>query len=286
MRALVLLLLLPVLFAADLDRDGLDDAEEDRLLERFRPRFFVSPTDCGGLPVVLRPGAADPAVEPSALPAIYGQAFPNGDAMELHYYHIWAVDCGRLAHPWDVEHVSVLVRDGRARFWFAAAHQDTVCDAAHGARASTLHAETRGANVWISHAKHASFLSPSKCSRGCGGDRCDTVTREMPYSPVVNIGEAGRPLNGAEWTASKVWPFAAKMKAEFSAPLIAQIDRKGVPSLDPAKIPVQSVILGGNSAIGGLEKAQSETGDALSISKKKVKGALGRARDWVGKKVK
>jgi hypothetical protein len=204
----------------------------------------------------------------------------------LHYYHLWAVDCGRLSHPWDVEHVSVLVRGGRAQFWFAAAHQDTVCDAGHGARAKTLHAEERGANVWISEAKHGSFLNQSKCSRGCGGDRCQAATREMPYAPVVNVGEPGRPLNGALWTASKVFPFESKMKAEFSAPLIAQIDRKGVVSLDPAKLPVQSVILGGNSALGGLERAQTETGDALSVSKKKVNGALRRARDWVGEKAK
>ncbi len=108
----------------------------------------------------------------------------------------------------------------------------------------------------------------------------------MPYAPVINVGEAGRPLTGALWTASKLFPFEPKMKPEFSAPLIAQIDRKGVVSLDPAKLPVQSVILGGNSALGGLERAQDETGDALSVSKKKVKGALRRARDWVGEKAK
>lgn len=37
-------------FADDLDRDGLDDQTEQRLLEQFRPRFLISPSDCGGLP--------------------------------------------------------------------------------------------------------------------------------------------------------------------------------------------------------------------------------------------
>ncbi len=287
MRALIplLFLLLPLSVAgADLDKDGLDDALEARLLQQFRPRFLASPADCGGLPAAIRPSLPDPEVVPNAPATIYGQAFPTGPDIELHYYHLWARDCGRLSHQWDVEHVAVLTRNGRARFWFASAHQDTVCDAGHGARAATLHAEDRGATVWISHGKHASFLSEKNCRLGCGGDRCQNAS-PLPYGDVINLGEPGAPLNGALWIASRKWPLAQKMGSAFPPAVLTQIDAKGVRSLDPTRLPVQSVILGGNTAIGGLERAQSETGDALSVSKGKVKRALRRARDWVGAKV-
>lgn len=275
--ALLILATLP-LAASDADRDGLDDRQEDHLLQQFRPRFLLSPTDCGGLPAAFEPNRADPVAIPAAS-AIYGQAFPVPGGIELHYYHLWERDCGRLSHPWDVEHVSVLIRSGKAVLWYAAAHQGTVCDAGHGARAGTLDAETRGATVWISHGKHASFFSETACALGCGGDRCRN-SRELHYRRVVNIGEPGAPRNGALWTASAVWPLRAKMVPDFRPEVMAQLDRKGIVAVDPTLIPMQSVILGGNSAIGGMERAQLETGSALELSARHVKRALLKARAW------
>lgn len=236
-------------------------------------------------PVAIQPGVAHPKVIPNHPPVIYGQAFPVDAGIELHYYHLWERDCGRLGHQWDVEHVAVIIHHGRARFWFAAAHQGTVCDAGHGARAKTLLAEERGAIVWVSQGKHASFLSEKSCALGCGGDRCGAAI-ELDYGPIINIGERGHPLSGALWIASESWPLRQKMGSAFSPAVIAQLDRKGIPSLDPTRLPVQSVILGGNTAIGGLERAHKESGTAVGVSANKVKGALRRARDWVGARVK
>lgn len=287
---LVIRLFLPLLLsfslpAADLDRDGIDDQAEQRLLNRFRPRFLISPSDCGGFPVAIQPGLVDPVVLPHSPPAIYGQVFRSGADVEIHYYHLWERDCGRLGHQWDVEHVAVLTRRGRARFWFAAAHQGTVCDAGHGGRARTLLAEDRGAIVWVSQGKHASFLSEKSCALGCGGDRCG-IAIELEYGPVVNIGEPGRPLNGALWTAFAKWPLSRKMTTAFPPEVVAQLDRDGLPSLDPTRLPVHSVILGGNTAIGGIERAGQESGDAVGVSARKVNGALRRARGWLADRVK
>src|SRR5206468_9899621 len=131
----------------------------------------------------------------------------------------------RFAHSLDNEHVSVLARasrsgespgDWKAVYWYAAAHQDTVCDFSHGANAAVLGAVEHGPEVWISSGKHASFLVRSLCGQGCGADRCDSTKLLRPYS-LVNVGEPGAPINGAIWIDSDVWPFSAKMKTDFSA---------------------------------------------------------------------
>jgi hypothetical protein len=113
------------LLAGDLDRDGLDDGLEQRLLEQFRPVFIVSAKDCDGRPAAVRPGRPNPEVV-ARDGTIYGQAFPLPEGrVELHYFHLWGRDCGRVAHPLDIEHVSARLelRDGRwrATHWFAAA---------------------------------------------------------------------------------------------------------------------------------------------------------------------
>jgi hypothetical protein len=269
---------------ADLDHDGLDDAIEQRLLAQFQPRFLVNPADCAGRPVAMQAGSPNPVALPGA-PVIYGRAFPNGNDVELQYFHLWTADCGRMSHPWDVEHVSVLVRDGRAVLWFAAAHQDTVCDVGHGARASTLAAVDRGATVWVSHGKHGSFLSEAACRRGCGGDDCRRSLEELVAGAVVNVGEADAPLNGAVWTASSEWPFGKKFRSDFPPHVVAQIDQKGVRFLDPARVPVQSVILGGNHALNGMGRAQNESGSALGTAAGATGRSLRTAKRWVQRRL-
>ena len=123
--------------------------------------------------------------------------------VEIHYYHLWKKDCGRMGHALDTEHVSVLIRASgthsisskwMATYWYAAAHEDTVCDASQISRASTLHAEDHGATVWISAGKHASFLNEELCRRGCGGDICEKMA-PLSVSRIVNLGEIGMPMN-------------------------------------------------------------------------------------------
>src|ERR1700722_11569562 len=138
-----LLLIAGVLFATsvrpqkleevDSDHDGLSDVQEQSLLEKFVPRFQVSRTDCAVKPALFEEGVVKPTVMERD-GTIYGQVTPResakgGDAVvEIHYYDLWSVDCGRMAHPLDAEHVSVLLRaktidspveDWRAVYWFA-----------------------------------------------------------------------------------------------------------------------------------------------------------------------
>ena len=151
---------------------------------------------------------------------MYGQVFKSGSNglpgtfLEIHYYHLWSRDCGPIAHALDVEYVSVLVqaaslqespRNWKAVYWYAAAHEGTVCDISHGAKAAVLGAIEHGPDVWISSGKHASFLDPSLCGRGCGADRCGSAN--LPHAnKLINIGEPGAPMNGAK--VDRIGPLA------------------------------------------------------------------------------
>jgi len=220
------------------DRDGLDDRFEQRLIERFQPRFFVSASDCAGRPSSFAPDVVEPTPV-SQDGTIYARVFPvqrpgePGAWIEVQYFHLWARDCGWNSHLLDVEHVSALVgaasagapaRAWTARRWYAAAHQATICNASHGARAESLDAVERGPDVWIARGKHASYLKRGRCRWGCGTDRCPD-TAAMQAGALVNIGERGAPLNGAYWIASARWPLYAQMQSDFTPAVVARIER-------------------------------------------------------------
>lgn len=282
---------------ADLDRDGIDDVLEQALLERFRPTLMLSASECDGRPSEFQSGHKDPA-KPVRNGTIYGQVFPAGIFVEIHYYHLWAKDCGFGSHPLDVEHVAVLVRppasgsseDGYvAQYWFAAGHEGTPCSAAHGARAADLAAETSGASIWVSHGKHASFLSQNACgSLGCGGDRCE-VMAAMPAGKLVNIGEPGVPLNGAIWTASARWGLQGKMATEFTPEVLARLSSappREVVFIHPGLIPAKAVILGGNHTLGAVGAGGKHTGSAVGTGSRHTKGALGTSAEKTGSALK
>ena len=149
---------------ADSDHDGLSDALEQELLTQFMPRFMIGEHDCSIRPAEFKANSLTPEVLGDN-GTIYGQAFPTKAAndhaliVELHYYHLWRKDCGGHGHPLDTEHVAVLIQASdtnigsakwKALYWYAAAHENTVCDVSQIARASSLHAEDHGAMVWIS----------------------------------------------------------------------------------------------------------------------------------------
>jgi hypothetical protein len=98
----------------DSDHDGLSDAQEQALLERFVPKFQVSKKDCAVKPALFAEGVMTPKVLDRD-GTIYGQVTARrkmrkeGAAIEVHYYDLWNVDCGRMGHPLDAEHVSVLL---------------------------------------------------------------------------------------------------------------------------------------------------------------------------------
>jgi hypothetical protein len=292
----------------DSDRDGLSDILETELLARFQPHWMVGKGDCSVRPARFAEATAVPTVVEDD-GTVYGQATPrrvNHGDVELHYYHLWRQDCGQMGHV-----AVLLTRDGedwKAAYWYAAAHEDTVCDASQITRASTLDAENKGATVWISPGKHGSFLNEELCSHGCGGDRCAEMD-ELKTGDVVNLGEPSVLMNGAVWAGSSRWPLMEKMqRSDFIETRIERLERLPVTDVawaNPSKRPAQAAIYGGNSALNGvavggrntdtalvvandktggaLDKAQKNTGNALTKSYKNVVKALGGAAKSTGK---
>jgi hypothetical protein len=277
----------------DTDHDGLSDALENALLTQFAPRFLVSSDDCAGRPAKFVPSLAQPVVQRED-GTIYGQAFPragHANEVELHFYHLWGSDCGEMGHNLDTEHVSALVqRDSaakwRALYWYAAAHEDTVCDASQIARAAAVDGEVRGPRVWISRGKHASFLSDALCTHGCGGDICRAM-EPLATAKIVNLGELSAPMNGAIWVDSPEWPLAVKMsRSDFVAARTARVDDLPVASIawaNPGKRPMEAAILSGNDAVGGATTGLRAADTALDTADSHTGVALNSAASGTGK---
>jgi hypothetical protein len=286
--------------SADSDADGLSDALEQRLLEQFAPTFMIGTHDCSAKPAEFEPSIKVPAVKAED-GTIYGQAFPvrsapgyqeaSGPEVELHFYHLWREDCGRHGHPLDAEHVAVLVRasgadlskaEWKALYWYAAAHEQTVCDVSQIARASTLHAEHKGARVWISPGKHASYLDERLCSSGCGADACEAMV-PLASKRVVNLGEVGHPMNSSEFIVSNSWPLALKMaQTNFPAEPVARLER--LPDTEIAwfhagRHPVQGVIGISSTTESAIGKGAAETGSSLDTAGDSTSDAISVAGD-------
>lgn len=274
--------------AADLDRDSLDDATEQTLLEEFLPRFYLSKGECDLAPAEFDSRSAEPRLL-ARNGVIYGQAFPVASAdgsrrVELHYHHLWSRDCGRGGHPLDAEHVSALVSESsgrwRADYWLAAAHEGTVCDRGMARPAGV---EAR-AEVWISARKHASFLSAAECNRGgCGGDSC-LDPRKLTVPRVVNLGQPGALMPGMRWAASPQWQLLTKMGPDFSPPLLARLD--AADGLVPTAASVRGVhttLAVGNKPVTALDTAAAKTGSALDASASGTGNFLKRAARGVGR---
>jgi len=265
--------------AADADRDSLDDKTEAKLLKQFRPEFLVDAHDCDGLPAEFKKGAATPT--PGARNGtIYGQAFPLGaNRIELHYYHLWTNDCGRGRHPLDAEHVAVLLENKKATYWIANGHDGTLCDRRHGAPAALLNATDKGARVWVSVGKHASFLSQKRCAGGCGADQCNHPVT-MKDGPLINIGEAHHPAPGYEWIRVRQGSFhlPPKMETEFrSADLATLAGARDIIHLSPIPKPAQAFLRGGNTTGDALLTGQQHTESALATASTQVDEALAHA---------
>jgi hypothetical protein len=283
----------PVLNASlDSDHDGLADAQETFLLAQFEPRFLISRGDCSSQPAEFTAFAEKPVVVADN-GTIYGQAFPrpgHAEQVELHYYDLWRRDCGKRGHDLDAEHVSaVLSRDEagvwKALYWYASAHEDTLCDASQISRAATLDAESQGPEVWISSGKHAAFLGPAICTRGCGADRCEHMEK-LSASSVINLGEPAGEMNGATWVASPGWPLAYKMRrSDFSDARTEKLDRlasNDIVWVNPGKRPAQAAIVGGDNAIAGVGTGLQATDAALSTADANTGNALQTASDNTG----
>jgi hypothetical protein len=289
----------PTADAIDTDRDGISDEQEQFLLEKFRPAFMISRTDCAGLPARFKPDYPDP--NPLAADGtIYGQVFPvSGNRIEIHYYTLWERDCGRMKHPLDAEHVSVLIsmdseQGPKALYWYAGAHEKTACDMSSGGPAEALTTVAGRPAIWSSSGKHALFLRREMCGEGCGADSC-TDNIELPKNgPVMNIGELGRPMNGATWETSTSWPLADKMNSDFSTEVLARLEtappdtistiqgsRAIRGTIEGADATVDGAAIGAHQTQAALNTANGHTSKSLSTATKATGRALRHAWDSV-----
>ena len=283
----------------DSDQDGMSDALEQALLIQFAPAFMVARHDCSEIPAEFAPDMKTPTVKAED-GTIYGQVFPakssSGDLplAEIHYYHLWKRDCGPHGHLLDTEHVAVLVCASdshpdsarwKAVYWYAAAHENTVCDVSQITRASTLHAEEHGAKVWISPGKHASYLNETLCQAGCGADKCVGMMALTP-SKIVNLGEPAHPMNGSVFIASSEWPLMDKMsKTDFPPDPVARLNR--LPETDIAwfnagKHPAQGIIANSSSTQQALAGSARNTTSALSTATTSTDIAISVTQDSTG----
>ena len=293
----------------DLDRDGIDDAVEQSLLERFLPQFLVGTGDCDAAPSLFLEGASDPvALQPDG--TIYGQAFikstsvagQKGVMVELHYYHLWRHDCGKSGHSLDVEHVSALITansataataNWEALYWYASARQGVTCDKSHAAAAGLVQGVDRGPAVSISAGKHASYLDSALCQQGCGSDSCENL-QPLTVPRVVNLGEPDAPLNGSDWTASPLWVLRGKMNSDFPDTVLAELQGNGNNQFLPIRPATPGIQLAagatasalataGESTGRALDSAERHTGDALDTSARSVGSALRKAASSTGR---
>lgn len=278
--------------AQDLDGDGVSDRLEQALLDRFTPTLLLAHGECDGAPASFVPFRSDPFVRAKDS-TLYGQAFAldsiGGRArIELHYFHLWSRDCGRLGHALDAEHVSAIVSASRlnapaslwiAEVWYAAAHEGSACDASSGARASVIKAEANGPRIFISKGKHASYLDRSQCKWGCG-DECGDGRTVIP-TQVINIGERQAPLNGALWIHSQRWPLAEKLSSDFDRSMRARLDADGgdrvIPLMQHLRAP-QAPVLAGGAALDGLGMAVVHAEEAVTTATKAVARLFRRMR--------
>ena len=267
----------------DLDRDGLSDQFEQALLERFAPTLLLARDECDGAPASFIPNRIDPFVHAKD-GTLYGQAFAvtsvDGRArIELHFFHLWSRDCGRLGHDLDAEHLSAIVSASRADAppamwiadaWYAAAHEGSACDASSGAPARVIGAEANGPRVFVSKGKHASYFDRGQCKWGCGGDECgDGET--IVAGAIINIGEPATPLNGALWVHSRRWSLSEKLSSDFDPSLRARLDGSDhvIPLMQNWRGP-QAPVLAGDTALDGIGTAATHAGGALTTATRAV----------------
>jgi hypothetical protein len=295
----------------DSDHDGMTDALEQSLLLQFVPKFMLSRQECSSLPAEFIPGLANPIVQDQN-GTIYGQVFPakvtglSQTTAEIHFYHLWKQDCGAHGHQLDAEHVSVLVGRSsdhpisapwKALYWYAAAHENTICDVSQITRASAVGAEEHGPTVWISAGKHASFLNETLCQGGCGADLCQDMV-PLGITQVINLGERDEPMNGALWINSSEWLLAGKMaSSDFPDSAIARLN--SLPSREIALfnagrhpmhatvaisgVTANAVAKSGTDTASAVSVGEASTGNALRKSYDKTIGALGSSARHVGK---
>ena len=172
---------------ADLDGDGLADADELRIAGEYLPYLALSPTDAcplSGIVFRMRPHPEDAALLAVTMVVLY------------------EVDCGAGGHPGDDEVFGMTIDPRRPAptgilAIRAIAHQNTACEAATncgtcpGLDACTT-ATRRGAPypvIFASRNKHGWYMHESECDNACFfTNQCDAPsTAAEPM--LLNVGE-------------------------------------------------------------------------------------------------
>jgi len=192
-----------------------------------------------------------------------------------------------MGHQLDAEYVAVLVRaeswhrpveEWRAVYWYAAAHEHTVCDLSEARSALSLDAAAHGPVVWVSKDKHASFFRAGSDRGGCGQDRF-TDMREFVVSTIVNIGEVRNAMNGSEWISSSRWRLQEKMQPVFLEEEIAWALTMANP--EPLsrgrRSRTQSVIFAGGAGLAGIDTGRAHAEDSVALGAEKTDGAVKKA---------
>jgi hypothetical protein len=285
----------PKSFPADSDSDGLADELEQELLAKFAPKFMLSSKECDGLPAEFRQGIQEPKLL-AKNGTIYGQVFPvalpgkPGSYVEIHYYHLWNRDCGLNGHELDAEHASALIGAPsssdplilwKAKYWFAAAHEDTICDASHAAQSRFINAEQQGPTIYISAGKHASFLDQELCRGGCGGDACSEM-KPMAMNKTINLGERRAPMNGVSWIEWQGWPLAAKMNTDFPESVLEKIEARESAAIIPVNdslAPIKGTMLAGSSTAKALVMADRKNDAAVTSAGRAIGASTAKSTE-------
>lgn len=190
----------------DRDLDGLDDAWEADIAERYLPVLALHPQDrCprGGLVFRLRRHPMD----------------PDGGLLAVTWTHLYERDCGLTSHVGDNEAFGATIDpalppERGLTVLRAIAHQNTVCSRTStcGSCAGMTPCERLDAGakpmLFASRDKHAGYVSVSACGSFMCLDSCAVGARTGV--PQVNAGEPGAPLtrnltDGGFITAANGW---------------------------------------------------------------------------------
>jgi len=246
----------------DSDQDGISEVLEQALLTQFAPTFMISRQQCSSLPARFISGVLGPTVQVEN-GTIYGEVFPvtpigtSELTAEIHFYHLWREDCGAHGHLLDAEHVSVLVRPSashlsaagwKALYWYAAAHQNTVCDVSQ-------------------------ITAPQQFMPRSEAPPYDA----SPHQPDRQRGEPNRPMNGSLSIRSSQWPLAIKMNSsDFPAGALSRLDHLPLTEIafNAGKHPMQGTIAISGLTADRLASSGNDTANAISVGEQTTSNAL------------
>jgi hypothetical protein len=188
--------------AADADGDGLDDAWEDAVLVRLRPRLRFHDRD-------------DLFFDAGARLAMVGRVWPgDDDRIHVVFLVLYSRDYGRCGygdHAGDVERLTLALEpdlDGRtvtAVAFYTAAHEGTALDRGQSGLLGFFPPPEAESFPWpgpppvwevlVARNKHASYMSYGDCRGGtpCVDDICADLDGVGLAVPVANVGEVDAP---------------------------------------------------------------------------------------------